>query len=77
MVKAYVMITVAIGYIHKVIENISLLENVERVETVSGPCDIILVVKTSDLHELKEFLMVGLRSIDGIMECSTSLVIEP
>jgi len=75
MVQAYILLTIAIGKMNSVIGCLNSLDFIEMVNSVTGPCDIIIKIKAKDYHELKESLY-QLQSIDGIMESSTSLVVE-
>jgi len=76
MVHAYVLLTVAIGKMNSVINELNGMMCVEQLNSVTGPCDIIIKLNADDYHELKEVVLNKIRNIDGIMGCSTSIVVD-
>ena len=75
MVYAYVLVTVAIGKMNTVISDLNKFENIVKLDTVTGPCDIIVKLNVKDYHELKEIVINRIRNIDGVVGCCTSLVV--
>jgi DNA-binding Lrp family transcriptional regulator len=67
---------VAIGKMNSVINELNGLDYVEQLDSVTGPCDIIIKLNANDYHQLKEVVLNKIHNIDGIMGCSTSLVVE-
>jgi len=76
MVHAYVLITIAIGKMNLVINELNSMDYVENLDSVTGPCDLIVKLKADDYHELKEVVLNKIQHIDGVMGCSTSLVVD-
>ncbi|MHC1604604.1 MAG: Lrp/AsnC ligand binding domain-containing protein [Candidatus Methanofastidiosia archaeon] len=76
MVYAYVLITIAIGKVHDVVEELKNLEYVEIVDAVTGPYDAIIRIKANDLGELTKIVIQGLHKIDGVIDTTTAIVIN-
>ena len=74
MVHAYLLLTIAIGNMNNVINDLNSREYVERIDSVTGPCDIIVKIKAKDFHDLKEIILNEIQCMDGIMDCSSSIV---
>ena len=54
MVRAYVLLTVEVGRIKRVLEEVRAMQGVIKANPVTGPYDAIVEVKAADLKELKE-----------------------
>jgi len=76
MVSSYVLVTVAIGKIQDVLEEIRKMRNVEGADAVTGPYDIIARVKAEDLGELTKTIIQNIHYIDGVIDTTTAIVIE-
>ncbi|MEA1994298.1 MAG: Lrp/AsnC ligand binding domain-containing protein [Euryarchaeota archaeon] len=76
MVHSYVLITVAIGKVQDVLEQIKDMKDVEDADAVTGPYDLIARVKADDLGELTKTIIQNIHYIDGVIDTTTAIVID-
>jgi DNA-binding Lrp family transcriptional regulator len=76
MVSSYVLVTVAIGKIQDVLEEIRKMNDVAEAEAVTGPYDIIARVEADDLGELTKTIIQNIHYIDGVIDTTTAIVID-
>ncbi len=76
MVHSYVLITVAIGKVQEVLEQIREMEAVKDADAVTGPYDVIAHVESDDLGELTKTIIQNIHYIDGVIDTTTAIVIE-
>lgn len=73
--RAYVLISTAVYKVREVAEALMKLPNIEAVEMVSGPYNIILIVEGPDVKALGSLVMSALSPISGIIRKVTCLSI--
>ena len=73
--RAYILIEVVVGQATPVAEALRLLSEVQSVDRVTGPYDIIAVVEAADLGAMGELTTRQMHTINGIMRTVTCLVI--
>jgi DNA-binding Lrp family transcriptional regulator len=49
---------------------------IEKIYTVTGDIDLILLVRVANIKELDEFLVKKLRNIKGVQKTTTQIVLE-
>jgi DNA-binding Lrp family transcriptional regulator len=76
MVQAYVLITVAIGKVKKVVEDLKKLKSVKSVHVVTGAYDIIAFVEAEDLSALTGVVVKEIHKIKGVVDTNTAIVVE-
>lgn len=76
MVEAFILLTAAIGEVREVFKRLKKLEGVERVNVVTGPFDLIVLVSAEDLSTLTNTVVEGIREIDGVVGTNTAIVVE-
>lgn len=76
MVEAYILLTSAIGNVREVYNKLENLENVKKVNVVTGPFDIILLVEAEDLSTLTNTVLEKIRGIEGVVDTNTAIVVE-
>jgi DNA-binding Lrp family transcriptional regulator len=76
MVQAYVLITVAIGKVKKVLDEMKKIKNVKSVHVVTGAYDIIAFVEADDLPSLTETVVKNIHKIKGVVDTNTAIVVE-
>ncbi|MBN1786296.1 MAG: Lrp/AsnC ligand binding domain-containing protein [Candidatus Methanofastidiosa archaeon] len=76
MVEAYVLVTIAIGKVHDVIEELKKHKCVAMVDAVTGPYDAIIRLDAKDLGELTKTVIQEIHKIDGVIDTTTAIVIE-
>ncbi|AMM54334.1 MULTISPECIES: Lrp/AsnC family transcriptional regulator [Thermococcaceae] len=76
MVRAYVLLTIEIGKVEKVIEEIKKIPGVTKADAVTGPYDAIVHIEASDLGELTRKILHDIHNIDGVIDTTTAIVVE-
>ncbi|NJE08058.1 Lrp/AsnC family transcriptional regulator [Thermococcus sp. M39] len=76
MVRAYVLLTVEIGKVEKVIEELKKIPGVTKADAVTGPYDAIIHIEAEDLGELTRKILHDIHNIDGVIDTTTAIVVE-
>lgn len=76
MLYAYVLLTVRIGMLKHVLDEIRTLEEVVEAEAITGPYDMIVYLGVEGLTQLTKTLLHRIESIDGVTETMTLVVVE-
>ncbi|MCD6560110.1 Lrp/AsnC family transcriptional regulator [Thermococci archaeon] len=76
MVRAYVLLTVEIGKVEKVLEDVKAISGVIRADAVTGPYDAIVHIEAADLGELTRKILHDIHNIDGVIDTTTAIVVE-
>ncbi|MBO8175607.1 MAG: Lrp/AsnC ligand binding domain-containing protein [Thermococcus sp.] len=76
MVRAYVLLTVEIGKVEKVIEELKKIPGVTKADAVTGPYDAIIHIEAADLGELTRKILHDIHNIDGVIDTTTAIVVE-
>ena len=71
--RAYILIETAVGKTSPVSAALRKLPQMESVDTVTGPYDIIAVVETDDLPSVGALISDQMHSIPGIVKTVTCL----
>jgi DNA-binding Lrp family transcriptional regulator len=74
-VEAYVLVQTAVSAIH-VAREIRRLDGVQSADDVSGPYDVIVRVRASDMDTLGRLVVSKIQSVDGITRTLTCPVVE-
>jgi len=73
MVRAYVLLTVEVGRVKRVLEEVRAMQGVIKASVVTGPYDAIIEVKAADLEELERILR-DVRNVNGVISVTTEVV---
>lgn len=76
MVRAYVLLTVEIGKVERVLEDVKAISGVIRADAVTGPYDAIVHIEAADLGELTRKILHDIHNIDGVIDTTTAIVVE-
>lgn len=76
MVSAYILILTQVGKAAQVAAAVSDIEGVEAAEDVTGPYDVIVRAKASDVDELGRLVVARIQAIDGIDRTLTCPVVH-
>ncbi|KXA93876.1 hypothetical protein AKJ66_00600 [candidate division MSBL1 archaeon SCGC-AAA259E22] len=76
MVEALILINTTTGVMDKVYREVRRLEEVRKSAMVTGPYDIIALVETEVIGDIRDSLIEKIRSIDGVKKTTTNLVIS-
>lgn len=74
MIKAFILLTVNVGYTQTVLDEIKKLKHLESVAVVTGQVDIVITVKVESLDDLYDISFVKLSNIKGIEHVTTHVV---
>jgi len=73
MVRAYILLTVEVGRIKRVLEEVRAIQGVIKADAVTGPYDAIIEVEAADLRELKRILR-DVQNVNGVMSVTAEVV---
>ena len=71
--KAYVLIETTVGRSREIANKLYEIDGVETVDQVTGPYDLIVVVKRLDLNSVGNLVTNQIHVIDGIARTVTCL----
>jgi len=74
--KAFILIETGVGKTREVSSALSDLEGVASVDAVTGPYDIVAVIKAPDLASVGEMITSTVHTIDGIVRTVTCLSVS-
>ena len=74
--KAYVLIETAVGKTRDVMASLSGVSGMEAVDAVTGPYDIIAVVRAADLNSVGELVTDKVHTISGVLRTVTCLSVS-
>ena len=73
MARAYILLTVEVGRIKRVLEEVRAIQGVIKADAVTGPYDAIIEVEAADLKELKRILR-DVQNVNGVMSVTAEVV---
>ena len=76
MVNAYSLISAEPGKTAEVFRKIKALEGVKKAEAVAGPYDIVARIEVDSLEKLTRAIFGDIRSIPGVTNTTTLIVVE-
>ncbi|MCG3219128.1 MAG: Lrp/AsnC ligand binding domain-containing protein [Candidatus Heimdallarchaeota archaeon] len=74
MVAAYILIDVKKGFTERVVEALSMVDNIQLLSVVTGEFDIIIRVVTDELEDLYQLMIDSIDPIEGVNDTITSVV---
>jgi DNA-binding Lrp family transcriptional regulator len=76
MVNAYSLISTEPGKTAEVFRKVKAIDGVKRAECVAGPYDIIARIEVDSLEKLTKAVFGDIRSIPGVTNTTTLIVVE-
>lgn len=76
MVSAYVLITIAIGKVKEVLEELNNMQGVVKADVVTGPYDAIALIEAEDLSQLTKTIVQKIHYIEGVIDTTTAIVVQ-
>ncbi len=76
MVNAYSLISAEPGKTAEVFRRVKALEGVKKAEAVAGPYDIVARIEVDSLEKLTKAIFGDIRSISGVTNTTTLIVVE-
>lgn len=76
MPSALILIEAKIGTMQRISKELQEMEDVKRVAMLTGPYDIMAIVRADDMREISKILVTNIRNIDGVEDTVTNVVID-
>lgn len=76
MVNAYSLISAEPGKTAEVFKAVKKVEGVKSAEAVAGPYDIVARIEVDSLEKLTKSIFGDIRSIPGVTNTTTLIVVE-
>jgi DNA-binding Lrp family transcriptional regulator len=76
MVNAYSLISAEPGKTAEVFKRVKTLEGVKKAEAVAGPYDMVVRIEVDSLEKLTKAIFGDIRSIPGVTNTTTLIVVE-
>ena len=76
MVNAYSLISAEPGKTREVFRAVKEVEGVKSAEAVAGPYDIVARIEVESLEKLTKSIFGDIRSIPGVTNTTTLIVVE-
>ncbi len=76
MVRAYVLIAIEGIDVNKVAKDLTNIDEIENVHLIYGEYDIMAIVKTKTLFDLKELALSKIGKVKGVIKTSTLIVAD-
>lgn len=76
MVHAYVFMEMAAGHSRRLVETLQGHINVHEVTRVTGPYDVIVVLKGTDLEEITSTVTNDIHLMDGVVRTTTCVALN-
>jgi len=73
-IQAYVLMDIEIGQLDKVVEQLRLIEQANKISVVTGHFDIIMRLEVKSLEELYNITIEKIHVIPGIRETTTAVI---
>lgn len=76
MVQAYVLVQTEVGMAGRVSEAVSRMEGVVRVDTVTGPYDVVILTEAATVDELGAAVVSRVQQVAGITRTLTCSILH-
>lgn len=76
MVSAYSLVSADPGKTADVFKKLRAIEGVKKAEAVAGPYDIVARIEVDSLEKLTKAIFGEIRSIPGVTNTTTLIVVE-
>jgi DNA-binding Lrp family transcriptional regulator len=74
MIQAYVLIQTHVGSAGQIAHEVRAIEGVISAEPVTGPYDVVVRIKASDLDRVGKLVAARIQSVAGITRTLTCLI---
>ncbi|NQW16416.1 MAG: Lrp/AsnC ligand binding domain-containing protein [Chloroflexi bacterium] len=74
--RAYILIETVVGRTSDVVQALSAMSEMKRVDPVTGPYDIVAIVEAKDLPALGDLISEKLHQIPGIAKTVSCLSVS-
>jgi DNA-binding Lrp family transcriptional regulator len=73
-IQAYVLMDIEIGQLDKVVEQLRLIQEANKIAVVTGHYDIIMRIQVESLEQLYDITVQRIHTIPGIRETTTAVI---
>lgn len=77
MIQAYILIQAEIGKSHEIARALAPVPGVTRVDVVTGPYDVILLVDTDTTAALGDLIYKKVQGMNGVTRTLTCSIFDP
>ena len=74
--RAYILIETSVGKSQDVVDTLEAIDEVDMLDVVTGPYDIIAVIEASDLPSIGKILSNQMHRLPGIIKTVTCLSVK-
>ncbi len=74
--QAYVLITAQVSQVKEALRGLKQIEGVKKVDTVTGPYDIIALVEGENMNVIGEMVVSKIQNVPGVSRTLTCLIVE-
>lgn len=76
IIEAFVLITTDVGKLRNAYESVKKLKYVKKINIITGPYDILALFESDDISELRDVVVDSIRSVEGVKETTTAMIVE-
>lgn len=76
MVKAYVLIEMMAGHSRNLVKSLKERRVTDQVDRVTGPYDVVALLKADDLGQLSDIVAREIHSVPGVVRTTTCVCLE-
>ncbi len=76
MTGALILITTEVGKMKDVQEKITDMAEIDQVEMLTGPYDIMAIASADEMTDITKALMENIRNLEGVQDTTTNIFIE-
>jgi DNA-binding Lrp family transcriptional regulator len=73
--KAYLLVETAVGQTREVADTLRGMENIETVDVVTGPYDIIAVISGEDMSVVGNVVTGNIHTVGGVVRTVTCVAV--
>ncbi len=73
--KAYLLVETAVGQTREVADTLRGMENIETVDVVTGPYDIIAVISGEDMSVVGNVVTGNIHTVSGVVRTVTCVAV--
>ena len=71
MVRAYVLIEMTVGKSGILVNNLEGRQGISDVTRVTGPYDVMVIVKARDVEQVSDIVADSIHTLDGVVRTTT------
>lgn len=76
MVQAYILVQTEVGMAQEVSRAVAKIDGVVRVDTVTGPYDVVVLTEADTVDQLGAFVVSRVQRVSGITRTLTCSILQ-